>query len=37
MISAILALECEEDWLNTLKSDILAEMNEVAYHLNKVY
>ena len=33
MISAILTLECEDDGLNALKSDILADMNNVVQYL----
>ncbi len=34
MISNILTLDCKENWLKTLKSDILAEINNVAQFLN---
>jgi hypothetical protein len=33
MISAILTLECEDDGLNALKTDILADMNNVVQYL----
>ena len=37
MISAILTLECKDDGLNALKSDILADMNNVVQYLQGKY
>lgn len=34
MTSAISAIECKENWLEVLKSDILAEINDVVQYLN---
>lgn len=34
MKSAISAIECKENWLEVLKSDILAEINDVVQYLN---